>query len=206
MAMLINDPRIEDRLREQRQAWGADHHDEVWEGVYVMAPLPNDEHQKLVLRLGSILDGVLGWTGLGEVRPGVNLTGREDDWRADFRAPDVTVFLRGGAAENRDTHWLGPADFLVEIISPGDRTREKLPFYERLGVREVLIVDRYPWAIELYRRQEAKLVLARRSDAEQGGKVASEVVPLVFELLPGHPRPALCVTHPESGRTWRLTE
>jgi hypothetical protein len=45
MTMLIDDPRLEEELKAERKAWGADHHEEVWEGVYVLAPLPNDEHQ-----------------------------------------------------------------------------------------------------------------------------------------------------------------
>ena len=45
MTMLIEDPKLEKELIAQRQAWGVDHHDEVWEGVYFMAPQPNNEHR-----------------------------------------------------------------------------------------------------------------------------------------------------------------
>lgn len=204
MAMLIHDPVLEDRLKEQRRAWGTDHHDEVWEGVYFMPPLPNDEHQEFVQRLCYILEDVVGWQGLAKVRPGVNLTGREEDWDHDYRAPDVIVFLRDTNAKNRRTHWVGPADFLVEIVSPGDRTWEKLPFYESLGVREILIVDRNPWALELYRHQEGRLALVGRSTHDQGGPLASATVPLVFELAAGQERPVLRVTHPPDGRVWRV--
>jgi hypothetical protein len=34
MSMLIENPRLEEELKEQRKAWGADQHDEVWEGVH----------------------------------------------------------------------------------------------------------------------------------------------------------------------------
>ena len=204
MATLVLDPHLEEALKEQRRAWGADHHDEVWEGTYVMAPLPNDEHQKIVLRLAAILDDVVGWPGLGEVRPGVNLAANHEDWQQDYRAPDVVVFLRESQARNHDTHWCGPADFLVEITSPGDRTHEKLPFYSRLGVREVLIVDRDPWALELLRWREGSLVLVGRSTAEEGGKLASEIVPLEFELAAAKPRPAIRVVQLTSERTWEV--
>ena len=43
MATLVIDPPLEQRLREDRHARGADHHDEVWNGVYVMTPMPNNE-------------------------------------------------------------------------------------------------------------------------------------------------------------------
>ena len=33
---------------------------------------------------------------------------------------------------------------MVSIISPGERTREKIPFYSSIGVVELLIIDRSP--------------------------------------------------------------
>ena len=45
MTALINDPKLEEKLIAKRQAAGADKFDEVWDGVYVMSPLANDEHQ-----------------------------------------------------------------------------------------------------------------------------------------------------------------
>jgi Uma2 family endonuclease len=168
----------------------------------VIVPVLDDEHQRIVSRLCSILQNVVGWPGFGEVRPGVNLAASHDDWERDYRAPDVVVFLRDTQARNHDTHWCGPADFLVEITSPGDRTRDKLPFYSRLGVREVLIVDRDPWALELLRWQDGALVPAGRSTAAEGGKLASETVPLEFELAAGQARPAIRVVHPPGDRVW----
>ncbi len=55
MATLITDSELEKQLRAAREAMGADRYDEVWEGVYMMAPMPNDEHQDLVALLTSIL-------------------------------------------------------------------------------------------------------------------------------------------------------
>jgi len=67
MATLIKNPELEERLRAERRASGAFRWDEVWEGVYVMAPLPNDEHQFFQQRLGTIFDIVLGLPGHAEV-------------------------------------------------------------------------------------------------------------------------------------------
>jgi hypothetical protein len=44
MSALILDPGLVEQMIEQRRAWGADKHDEMWDGVYVMTPLPNNEH------------------------------------------------------------------------------------------------------------------------------------------------------------------
>ena len=86
-----------------------------------------------------ILREVIRRPRLGQVFPGVNLSDRDDDWKQNFREPDVAVFLRDGKAINHGTHWQGAADFLVEIISPGERTRDKIPFYSGIGVVELLI-------------------------------------------------------------------
>jgi len=202
MAVLVTDSWLSERLITERAATGADRFDEVWEGTYMMAPMPNDEHQYLVLRISYILEDVIGVPGLGAVRPGVNLSDRRDDWKQDYRVPDVAVFLREGAAENCDTHWRGGADFLVEITSPDDHSRDKIPFYSRLGVRELLIVDRDPWMLELYRCDEGELRLAGQSTVEAPVLLTSASVPLTFQLAIGTPRPQIEVKQVGSDRRW----
>ncbi len=217
MTMLIEDPRLEEELKARRKAWGSDHHDEVWQGVYFMAPLPNNEHQEFVSGFTFILVGAIAKAGLGKVFPGVNLARVDDDWESDYRAPDVVVFLNSTAAVNHDTYWTGAADFVVEITSPGDRTYEKIPFYSRLGVRELLIVNRQTWTLELYRHQAAGLEKVGHSALPASEVLTSEVLPLRFRLLPGQPRPQIEVTHaasadagcvercPRTGRCDRIT-
>jgi hypothetical protein len=60
MPVLVNDPDIAERLKAEREASGAHHHDEVWEGIYVMPPLPNDEHQEIAGGIYAIFQHVLG--------------------------------------------------------------------------------------------------------------------------------------------------
>jgi Uma2 family endonuclease len=204
MATMILDPQLAESLIRQRRDWGSDRHDEVWEGVYMMAPLPNNEHQEIVSGLVAILQDVVGWAGLGKVFPGVNLTAFEGQWEHNFRAPDVVAFLRDTAAKDCDTHWRGAADFLVEIISPGDRTREKIPFYSSLGVRELLLVDREPWTLELYRWQEGQLTKVGQCSPGSDAVLQSRSVPLEFRLLAAEPRPKMEVTHPATGRRWLI--
>jgi Uma2 family endonuclease len=199
MNLLITDPGLADRVLQQRREAGADRFDEVWEGTYVMAPMPNDEHQQIVGRFSGILLEVVEWPGLGDVRPGTNLSPHAENWEHDYRCPDVAVFLREGRAENLGTHWRGPADLLVEVISPYDRTREKLPFYQWLGVREVLLVDRAPWRLELYRREAGRL---GQSEPGSGNVLAGVAVALTFELMAGEPRPRIRVVHAASDREW----
>ncbi len=169
-----------------------------------MSPLPSNEHQRLVLRLSRILGELIDDAGLGLVFPGVNLTALDASWEQDFREPDVAVFLNDTKAINRGTHWQGAADFLVEIISPGERTREKIPFYSRLGVVELLVIDREPWSLELYRQQDGQLTMAGRSTLAAPDVLRSQTVGLGFQLLPGDPRPQIQVTHAASGRQWQF--
>jgi len=204
MAILLTDPWLEERLKAERDLSGADRYDEVWEGICMMVPMPGDEHQQIVMRIAAISQEAVGWPELGEVRAGVNLSDRGDDWEHDYRVPDVAVFLRAGRAENCGTHWRGAADLLVEITSPGDRTREKIPFYDRLGVVELLLVDRQSWMLELYRREEGRLQIVGQSSADAGEVLASATVPLTFQLLLGVPRPQIRVTHVNSGRQWMV--
>ena len=204
MATLITDPSLEQRLRAEREASGADRFDESWEGIYMMTPMPNNEHQQIVTRLSSILQEVVGWSGQGEVCAGVNLSDRETDWKQDYRVPDIAVFLPSGDAQNRGTHWQGAADFLVEVISTDDRTREKLPYYASLGVRELLLIDRDPWAVELYRLGEkgfAQVGVSRLDDAQV---LRSEQVPLTFRLVAGDDRPVVEVSLADGEKRWEV--
>lgn len=204
MATLVHDSAELARLIAERAAMGGDYLDEVWEGEYVMTPLPNDEHQQLATRIASILVSLVEWPGLGDVRTPTNLSDRGKGWEHNYRAPDVAVFLKTGKAVNHNTHWSGPADFLVEIISPGDRSRKKLPFYGKLGVRELLLIDRDPWALELYRLEESELKLVARNTLEQSMPISLAVLPLDWRLQPGSPRPLIEVVHRGTGDRWQV--
>ncbi len=202
MAMLIENPRLEEELKEQRQAWDADQHDEVWEGVYFMPPMANDDHQEIVSSFTFVLVASVGVPGLGKVRAGVNLAAAAEDWEHDYRVPDVVVFLADTAAENHNRFWTGPADFIIEITSPRDRTYEKLGFYSQIGVREVLILNRQSWALELYRYQDGGLQKAGESTLQQPAVLSSGKVPLEFRLIAGEKRPQVEVRHKTSGERW----
>ena len=128
MDTLVLDPYVSDRLIRERRERGIDVFDEVWQGVYVMAPAPNDEHQEIGLHLALPILEVVEGAGLGVVRQTINLAADPNDWESDYRIPDIVVFLKGSKAVCHDTFWSGPPDFLVEIISPRDKTRDKLHF------------------------------------------------------------------------------
>jgi Uma2 family endonuclease len=203
MAMLVLESWVEKRLRAERRATGADRYDEVWDGVYVIAPGPDNQHQELIAHIIYVFQSAIGLPGLGEVLLGVNITDCETSWEHNYRIPDVCVFLRGGRAQNRVTHFLGGPDFVVEIISPDDRSREKLGFYAAIGVRELLLIDRSPWRLELYQLRGDQLAQVGESSLDDPTTLTSSVLPLRFGFVPGTPRPQIEVTHSDGVQKWR---
>ena len=202
--MLIENPRLEEELKEQRKAWALTITTKFWEGVYFMAPPADNDHQKLVagLTFASMTSSMrLAW---GRSSPGSIWPAPVKIGRTIIRAPDVVIILASGTAQDQKTCYRGAADFVVEITSPRDRTYEKIPFYGRQGVRELLIVDRQSWTLELYRNQGNGLEKAGQSETQRGDVLSSGVVPLEFRLLPGQPRPRIEVTHVETRRQWMV--
>jgi Uma2 family endonuclease len=202
MATLVIDPYVEQQIRSQRAEWGADRFDEVWEGIYIMTPVPNLEHQDMATGLSTIFRIVVQWAGLGVVYQEVNVSDRERGWEQNYRVPDVAVVLNDTRARFCETHLCGGPDFLVEIISPDDRSREKLQFYAKIGVRELMIVDREPWSLELYRLHGDEMKLVGTSRLEEPAILNSDVVPVSFRLLPGDARPQIDVTHRDGVQRW----
>lgn len=204
MTTHIADPILERDVIAQRQANGSDRWDEVWEGVYVLMPMPNDEHQVLVLRLGSLLDDTVGIPLDARVRPSVNMSDRIEGWNTNYRCPDLVVYLRDSDAECHDTFWFGGPDFAIEIVSPRDRTRQKLDFYASIGMQELLIIDRDPWSLELLQLRDGELRPVGRAQADGETVLRSEIVPLTFQLAAGDKRPSIIVTHHDDDQNWSI--
>ncbi len=170
----------------------------------MMAPMPNHEHQLLVGRFTRVLDEVVTDAESGDVVPGVNVSDRVTGWESNYRVPDVAVFLKTTRAVNHDQFWYGGPDFVVEVVSPHDQTREKLHFYGAVGTRELLVVDRDPWRLELYRRDGNALLLASTSLVCDENWISSDVLGLTMRLESGSDRPRIYLRHAASARHWRI--
>ena len=192
------------RIIHRRRRLGLDRKDEVWNGRYIIMPDPDNVHQDLVGSLLTVLRIVISWAKLGNAYPGCNISDREDKWTSNYRVPDVTVFLNDNPAENRDTHWLGGPDLAVEVVSDNDKSRKKLGFYAGVGTRELLIVDRVPWQLELFRLTDGELVSVGKSSVADGNALASEVVPLSFRLIAGATRPQIEARHVDGVQSWAV--
>jgi Uma2 family endonuclease len=202
MTALITDPALEQRLIKQRRRTGEDRFDEIWDGVYVMAPMPNNEHQRFAHRIAHVLTLVIEDAGLGTIYPGANVSDQKQNWTKNYRCPDVLVFLKGNPAEDRDTHWFGGPDLAIEVVSPGDRSYEKLDFYAKVNTREVLIVDRDPWQLVLFRQRRDKMIELGRSTLQDSAVLDSSVVPLRFKLSAVRKKPQIEILHTEGKQRW----
>ncbi len=117
-------------LLERRRRWGADRHDEIWEGVYRMIPAPGEAHWLIDEQLAELLRPLARAAGLVS-SPEFNL-----GHTSDFRVPD-----RGLHRPETTGDWRPTAALVVEILSPGDETPAKIPFYASHDVDELVIVD-----------------------------------------------------------------
>jgi Uma2 family endonuclease len=204
MAIVVMDRSLAEHLQQERQASGADRWDEVWEGTYMMAPLPNNEHQLIATKLANICDDTVGWDGGAFVFQGTNVSDRQKGWKHNYRCPDVAVYLPGTHAKNCETHWFGGPDFAAEVVSPDDMVRDKLEFYAKVGMRELLIVDRDPWSLELLRLKGRKLASVGVSTVKKKTVLRSAIIPLTFRLVAGKHRPVIEVVRTSDAKKWKV--
>ena len=192
MLLVIQDETLSAELIAPRRASGQDKYDEIWDGVYVVAPMADNEHQDVVNAFSTSLTIAWDMQGLGRTQPGANVSNDAMDWRRDFRIPDVLCFTDHCQAVGHGSHWLGGPEFAVEITSPGNRTLEKLDFYAGVGTRELLIVDRStrrpvdpsPWRLMLYRADTDGQSMSASAVCDQSHPdwVVSDIVPVQFQL------------------------
>jgi len=184
MSLVIHDEVMSRLLIEQRRASRLDQYDEIWEGVYVMSPMANNEHQRLVTDIAAVIKTVFDWKGLGQTLAGANVSDRRDEWSKNYRVPDILSLRNDSSAVDCGTHWFGGPDLAIEVVSPGEQVLDKLDFYASVGTEELLVVDRDPWRLTLYRRQEnGKLKQAGDCSRENQSMLQSNVVPIRFGVV-----------------------
>lgn len=183
MEVLIRDETISDALIAECPKNGLDRFDEVWDGTYIVSPLADNQNQRLVMAISGALMMAWDMKGLGQTHPGANVSDRDSDWTQNYRVPDVLCFKKDCTAVDQEPHWLGGPEFIIEIASKGDQALEKLVFYARVGTREVLVVERDPWRLTLFRNHEDReMVAVATSDLKCTSWIESEVVPVKFRL------------------------
>lgn len=152
--MILGDRPAEiEALIESRRRTGADRRDEIWEGDYHMNPAPRKRHAILVSELLTLLHpharrrGLIATTDFNLGEP------------MDFRIPDA-----GLHRDATDAVYVDSAPLVVEVLSPGDETMEKLPFYARRGVDEVVIADPLARTVQWLHLDAGSYVATDRSE------------------------------------------
>jgi Uma2 family endonuclease len=154
-----------DALIARRAALGLDRFDEVWKGDYHMNPAPHSRHARLDAQLAAILHPygrAAGLTGLGQFNLGV---------ADDYRVPD-----HGFTATPPDEVFVATAAVVVEIVSPGDESYEKLGFYAERGVRSVIIVDDAERRVRIFALDDASTTLHEADACPVLGITVAELV------------------------------
>ena len=172
MRVLMLEPPPE--LIEDRHRKGLDRFDEVWDGVLHMVPPPSHWHQKIERELLKVLEPLARQRGLDYLH-------EAGLYRSDqnYRVPDLMVFRpEHGSDRGVEAH----AEVVIELLSPHDESREKLPFYESLGVKEVFLIDPGTRAVELFALRGSRLVAV---PADGDGVFRSAVLGLELRSVAG---------------------
>jgi Uma2 family endonuclease len=139
---------------EQFLRWDGDNQHVEWVNGEVVSMTPiSDEHNVLGTFLIRLVGDFVEQFKLGQIRtdPFQMKTGPD----LPGRAPDILFVTRRRAHLIRKTFLDGPADLVVEIISPDGRTIDrvtKFREYEQGGVREYWLLDPERRRAEFYRR------------------------------------------------------
>mgnify|MGYP000327156139 CR=1 FL=1 len=140
--VLGHEPVVEAWL-QQRRALGQDGRDEVWEGVYHVAPHEHGRNGAVAMELARLLIQPARAVGL---RAGGSFNLGEP---RDFRVPDLG-FHRGSP----NSLYFPTAALVIEVLSPDDETFAKFDFYARHGVDELWVVDPIERTVRIWALEE----------------------------------------------------
>jgi len=147
---------------------------ELWDGELTMSPAPSFYHQEIVLRFSHELYNWVFSRKLGKV-----VSGPIDMVLSPHRVmqPDVVYIARERLDIIAKTI-NGPVDLAAEVISLGDRTRdriEKRDLYEQYGIKEYWLIDPEAKTAEVLHLEQGRYQLFMR--ATPGQIAASKLLP-----------------------------
>ena len=170
----------EDFLEERRRL-GHDKRDELWEGVLHMVPPASYLHASVSDELVAALTVIArrrGWIArsgqAGLFQPATDTS---------YRVPDAMV----ARPEHVSERGLEGAVLVVEVLSPNDESRDKFPFFARLGVDEVWLVEPRTREVEVHTLRDGRY----HRVAASGSSITSPALGVTLATVDG-PHLRLC--------------
>ena len=150
---------------------------ELLDGELIEVPSARPRHNRILLRLGRLLDAFADANGLGAVLPETDLAVRRDS----RLRPDLTFFSADTwrTVDIDRVPIVETPDIAIEIISPSESAstiQRKVEAYLAWGVHEIWLI--YP---------ETRTVMVHNSG---GARRVSEGALLTSEFIPGWQLPA----------------
>jgi Uma2 family endonuclease len=151
---------------------------EIIDGELIVTRAPRWSHQQVTGRVFNALDTWSQASGLGEaaINPGIIFTDEDNVIPDVVWASNVRLDRLMDEAE----HLTGAPELVVEVLSPGEKNEQrdkqlKLKLYSQQGVQEYWIVDNNLRQVQIYRRDNAMLVLVATLQA--GDTLTSPLLP-----------------------------
>jgi Uma2 family endonuclease len=172
---------VPEEFLAERARWGAGRRDEVWAGVLHMVPEPTIAHVDFEFALHVALKPIVERRGL-RIHQGAAIRDPAVSW-SNYRKPDLIV---AHPANESEAAVDGPAEVVIEVLSPNDESRDKFSFYASRGVREIWLVDPKTRAFEVHALAGDSYEVVGPAD----GVVRAPALGVELELVAG---PQLCI-------------
>lgn len=161
--------------------WNLEERVELIKGkIFKMAPAPNLLHQvitrKMIIKLGVFLEKQPCQLFSAPFDVRFPIKSKKDEDIFTVLQPDLCVVCDSSKLDSRGCN--GAPDIIVEILSPGNTTKEmnkKYEVYEEAGVKEYWIVSPLYETILIYTLNNGKFVSAR--PLADGDVLTSSVLP-----------------------------
>ena len=143
-------------------------------GDLIMVPAPAPGHQRILRKIGFLLQQHAEKIDLGEIfYSPIDVYFSE----VDTFQPDIIFILKERASIIGETHIEGAPDLIIEILSPSTAYYDlgrKYKVYEQAGVKEYWLIHPDRKALEVYLNTDEKFGLSQA--AEESGIVRSELL------------------------------
>ncbi len=133
--------------------------------VVKMSPI-HERHDQLSRYLAMLLEAYFAMQPIGTLRQDPFVMKSRDD--LPVRQPDLQIILKTGLGRLTPTYTDGPADIVIEIVSPGSEDMDrgtKFVEYQKGGVPEYWIIDPVHRECLFYRLDEDGIYVAQPPDA-----------------------------------------